>query len=265
MTRVLEAGEVKLAYDSYGSGPPLLLLHGAEGSHRMFEQIAPFLASHFTVLAYDQRDCGDTQNPERPSSLRDLAQDATSLLLGLGYAKAHVYGTSFGGRVAQALALWHPELVERLVLGSTWPLPHALVAFNPAAIKRIRELRNGLPATASALAEFFFPLAFLSSQPQMREIFKNTQPSTDRSRRRSQTVDDAPALDLSRLTAPTLLIAGELDRVVPYQVTLSMAKMLPNSEHVLLPGVGHAGALQAPEMIATHIRSFCGSQTPSQS
>ena len=55
----------------------------------------------------------------------------------------------------------------------------------------------------------------------------------------------------------TLVIAGELDRVVPARITQAMAATMPHAEMVLLPGVGHAGALQAPEAIAAHIRRFC--------
>src|SRR5215216_5721233 len=81
-----------------GSGPPLVLLHGAEGSHRMFDTLVPHLAAHFDVIAYDQRDCGETENPPTESTLADLADDVRSLLRVLGFDSAHVYGTSFGGR-----------------------------------------------------------------------------------------------------------------------------------------------------------------------
>ena len=257
MLSAVELGDLKVAYHLSGSGPPLLLMHGAEGSHRMFDQIVPLLTPHFTVIAYDQRDCGDTQNSNSPSSLADLATDAKSLLLALGFARAHVYGTSFGGRVAQSLALRHPEMIDRLVLGSTWPLSHSLDEFNGVAVKEIQALRSRLPETAGTLAEYFFPLPFLVSHPHLREIFKNAQPDSDRSKRRFRTVNDSPSLDPGRLEAPTLLIAGELDRVVPYHVTLGMAELIPKSESVLLPGVGHAGAFQAAEHIANHIRRFC--------
>jgi pimeloyl-ACP methyl ester carboxylesterase len=257
MVSFCRVNEIKVAYTLSGNGPPLLLMHGAEGSHRMFDQIIPPLAEHFTVIAYDQRDCGDTENPETSASLFDLAHDAEALLRALGYRKANVYGTSFGGRVAQVFALCHPESVDRLVLGSTWPLPHALDELNGDAVNEIATLRGRLPASAEALAEYFFPASFLNVQPHLKDIFKSARPESERSQRRFRAVGDCPALDLGDVVAPTLLIAGELDRVVPAQLTTGMATLIKDSEAIVLDGVGHAGCLQAPEVIARRIRRFC--------
>ncbi len=123
MTDFVQAGEVRIAFDRAGRGPALVLMHGAEASRQMFAELVPHLARHFTVIAYDQRDCGDTQAPERASTLADLANDAYLFIKAMGFKRAHVFGSSFGGRVAQALALLYPKSVDRLVLASTWPLP----------------------------------------------------------------------------------------------------------------------------------------------
>jgi len=250
-------GGVRAACTVTGSGPPLVLMHGAEGSHRMFDALVPHLAPRFTVIAYDQRDCGESENPPVESTLADLADDARSLLSVLGHAHAHLYGTSFGGRVAQALAHRHPQAVERLVLGSTWPLPHALDALNPQGVAAIRNLRAALPESAEALAGYFFPASFLEARPDLKGIFRNAQPQTKRSQRRFRTVDDRPPLEAARLRVPTLVIAGALDRVVPPGVQAELASAIRGAQHVVLDGVGHAGALQAPERIAEHIARFC--------
>jgi 3-oxoadipate enol-lactonase len=248
---------VRLACTVTGGGPPVVLMHGAEGSHRMFDRVVPHLAAHFTTIAYDQRDCGESENPVAESSLADLADDALALLGALGHAKAHVYGSSFGGRVAQMLAHRHADAIDRLVLGSTWPLPLALEALNPEGVARIQALRANLPESAEALAELFLPKAFLDTRPELKQIFRNAQPQSERSLRRFRTVADHPPFEPSAIALPTLVLFGELDRVVPPHITEAMAKTMPNAEPVLLHGVGHAGALQAPETIAAHIRRFC--------
>jgi len=119
----MQAGELRIAFECQGDGPPLLLMHGAEASRQMFAELVPHLSKHFTVIGYDQRDCGETEGPEHASTLADLADDARQFIAALGLTRAHVFGSSFGGRVAQALALLHPGVVDHLVLGSTWPLP----------------------------------------------------------------------------------------------------------------------------------------------
>jgi len=178
----VQAGDVRIAYERAGVGPPLVLMHGAEANRQMFAALVPLLAPRFTVIAYDQRDCGDTEAPERAATLVDLAGDAQRLIKALGYKRAHVFGSSFGGRVAQALALLHPQSVDRLVLASTWPLPRPYEELCPDA-KRLAELRLGLPATAEELAGWFFPEAFLQQRPDLRRIFANARSQTPRSMR----------------------------------------------------------------------------------
>jgi len=255
MTSFLQAGEVRTAFDREGAGPLLLLMHGAEASRSMFAALTPHLARHFTVVAYDQRDCGDTEGPEAASTLADLAHDARHLVEALGRGPAHVFGSSFGGRVAQALALLHPRSLDRLVLGSTWPLPQAYEAVCPDA-PRLAELRRQLPATAEELATWFFPEAFLLQRPELRRVFANARPASARSARRAATVQTPLDTNAADIAAPTLLVAGEFDRVVPPGVTQSMATHIRGAQTALLPGVGHATALQAPEQLASHIVRF---------
>lgn len=255
MTSFVQAGEVRIAFDREGDGPPLLLMHGAEASRQMFAALVPHLSKHFTVIAYDQRDCGETEEPEREATLADLANDAQQLIEAMGLRRAHVFGSSFGGRVAQALVLLHPRSVDHLVLGSTWPLPTHFAELCPDS-RRLGELRCGLPASAEELATWFFPQAFLNQRPELRRVFANARPESARSARRAATVQTTIERGVADIVAPTLVLAGELDRVVPPSVTLSMAERIRGADAVLMPGIGHVTAMQAPELLARHIVRF---------
>lgn len=257
MATPIELGECRTACTVTGSGPALLLMHGAEGNHHMFDVLVEQLAPHFTVIAYDQRDCGETENPPRQVSLLELAQDARALIAALGHEKVHVYGTSFGGRLAQALAHQSPQAIDKLVLGCTWALPDALVELNAPAVREIQALRSRLPDSAEALAEYFLPAAHLRAHPQLKGIFRSAQPHSERSGRRQQAVGECLPLRPADLRVPTLVLAGELDRVVPPHLALALAAAIPGARSLLLPGVGHAAAIQAPELIAAHLIEFC--------
>lgn len=256
MSQRLEVGPLRVACTQMGVGPPLLLLHGGEGGQPMFDAVMPLLARHFTVLAYDQRDCGETEGPATASGLRELAGDAADFLRAVGVERAHVYGTSFGGRVAQTLAIEHPDVVDRLVLGATWPLSFALADLSPN-IADILRLRAGLPETSGELAAYFLPDSFLETRPELRKLFRAATPATARAQRRAQAIDDNPPLDVSRIRASTLVLIGEVDRVVPPSVTLGLAQRLPRAQVVTLAGVGHAAVLQAPDEVAREVTRFC--------
>jgi 3-oxoadipate enol-lactonase len=256
MTEFVTSGLTRMAYQVRGQGPALLLIHGAEANRHSFDALTLHLSDRFTVIAYDQRDCGETQAPNQPATLTDLADDAHALVCELGFSRVHVFGSSFGGRVAQALSARHPERVDRLVLGSTWPLPHALKELNPQGMTRLQALRSGLPDTAQELAGLFFPEHFLQQHPELRHIFTDVQAGNARTLRRQAAVDSSSSIDWSLLTMPVLLLTGELDKIVPPPLTLGMAAQLLHAQKVVLPDIGHATALQAPDAVAAHLVRF---------
>jgi len=252
----VHADGARTAHDVAGDGPALLLIHGAEGSRRSFDRLVPLLADRFTVITYDQRDCGETQNAAAPADLARLAYDADELLAGLGHATAFVFGTSFGGRVAQATALLHPSRVARLILASTWALPASLRDLNGEVAIAMSRLRERLPQSAEQLAEYFFPPAFLEAHPSFRQHFAKAPPRSERSERRAAAVGDVSALSPRDIAVPTLLLAGAADRLVPSALTLGMKQDIAKSECVVLDGVGHVACTQAPQAVADHLRRF---------
>jgi 3-oxoadipate enol-lactonase len=116
------ANGLKLYYERSGSGPPLLFISGTGGDLRMKPNVfdGP-LSRSFDLLAYDQRGLGQTEKPDLPYSMADYADDAAALMADQGWDEALVVGVSFGGMVAQELALRHPGRVKRLVLACTSP------------------------------------------------------------------------------------------------------------------------------------------------
>jgi len=104
-----------------GSGPPLLLLHGAPQSHISWRLVAPELAKHYTVIATDLRGYGDSSAPEGGEnhenySKRVMAQDQVDVMRHFGFEKFPVIGHDRGGRVAHRMALDHPKTVTKLAV-----------------------------------------------------------------------------------------------------------------------------------------------------
>lgn len=253
-------GEVRSFHRRRGSGPLLLLIHGAEADHGMFDALVELLAPRFTVVAYDQRDSGRTTNGDAPYGLEALADDAADLIEAVGgspTARAHVYGTSFGGQIAQVLALRHPGRVGRLVLGSTWRVGRVIADFNAPVFADLMRLRAEPAANAPAIASYFLHDAYLAAHPEAMDIFRGTgRNDAQKQRRAAMMQSPPPAMDWAALQAPVLLMAGSADRLIPPEATFELAEHLRGAERVLLEGVPHIGALAAPERVALAIRQF---------
>jgi haloacetate dehalogenase len=116
---VVETRETNIFLRSYGSGPPILLLHGFQQTHLMWRGVAPLLARKFTIVCadlrgYGQSDCPVSTPDHAPYGKRAMAQDMVTVMERLGFPRFAVAGHDRGGRVAYRMALDHPDRIERL-------------------------------------------------------------------------------------------------------------------------------------------------------
>ncbi|SFM92494.1 alpha/beta fold hydrolase [Variovorax sp. OV329] len=237
------------AYECVGEGPPILLMHGAEGNRHNFRDFSAELAPHATVVSYDQRGCGDTRYDGRPHTLEDLAADAAQLLDHLGIPAATTLGTSLGGRVAQAFAMFRPERVSQLMLCNTWPIDRQLVELNPEGLRKLRDLTDALPETAREVALMYYPAGYIDAHPVVVERVRARAAFAARVQRRALAVEshEDPA---NRIRAPVLLLSGELDEIVPTSIMRGMADTFTRARLIVMPGAGHSASIQLPQAMA---------------
>lgn len=240
--------DVDLYYETAGDGPPLLFVSGTGGDLRRGPTVLDsLLPRHFTVLAYDQRGLGRSGKPDEPYSMAGYAEDAAGLLDHVGWADCHVVGVSFGGMVAQELAIRHPGRVRRLVLactssggpgGASYPL-HEL-----AGLPVRERARRHLAVSDTRVDPATAPDA-LVDQVVERLTFAADEPGHDvgarrqlEARARHDTYDR-----LHRITAPTLVCGGRFDGIAAPANQESLAAAIPGAALRWFDG-GHLFLLQ---------------------
>ncbi len=244
----------RIWYERSGNGVPMLLITGFTISSAVFDPVLELYEGRFDCIRYDNRGSGRSGSPLRPTSMPELAHDAVRLLDALDVESAHVYGVSMGGMVAQELAIRHPERVRGLVLGATTP-------GGPRAVRPALSELAALGATAtSAMSEPGRPwLGAMLFSPE----FRRRRPERTREllghfaahRARPQgivghwwaSVYHDTVSRLGRIQAPTLVMHGERDAMAPVANARMLAERIPDAELALVPGAGHAYALERPK------------------
>jgi pimeloyl-ACP methyl ester carboxylesterase len=215
---------IKMYYEIYGQGKPLVLLHGGGSTiQTTFGRIIPPLAKHRQLIAIELQAHGRTQDRETPSSFKQDADDVVTLLKNLSIAKTDVFGFSNGGQTTMQIAMTFPEMVDKIIVGSAF------------------YKRDGVPSAFWKRMEN----AKFSDMPQIfkDEFLKVNKDSTalhrmfTRDATRMKTFKDWPDKDLKSIKAPTLLIAGDHDLMSPEHL-VAMSHLISDSRLAILPG-GH--------------------------
>jgi pimeloyl-ACP methyl ester carboxylesterase len=246
---------IETFYADRGDGPAIVLIHGAEADHTMFDRLVPHLAARWRCIAYDQRDSGQTRNGPAEYLIEQLADDASGFIAALGLERAHVFGTSLGSVIAQQLAVRHPHRVDALVLSSAIRAGQVMPDFAPETATRLAGLRADPVANADAIARHFFPDAFLKDNPGVFATLRSAR-SEDQAGRRADLLRRRYSLDISTITRPTLVLAGSDDWLIPPAHSLAIADEIAGAKRVALDGVGHVGSVQSPAQTADILAAF---------
>ncbi len=243
---------IDLYYERAGDGPPLLFISGTGGDLRVKPNVfdGP-LAKAFDLLAYDQRGLGRSAKPDTDYTMADYGDDAAALLDSIGWKSARVIGVSFGGMVAQELALRHPDKVERLVLACTSPGGAGGASYPFHEIQHLK---------GEDRAKFLMPVsdtrrdaAWAAANPQTYAQFVAMgsvdphagEPGREMGARRQ--IEARAAHDtwdrLGDIACPTLIAAGRFDGIALPAAQERMAGRIPGASLQFFDG-GHLFMIQ---------------------
>jgi 3-oxoadipate enol-lactonase len=255
-----EANGVQLYYELHGpeDADVLVLSNGVLMSTASWAFQTPVLSQHYRLLLYDCRGMWQSDHPPGPYSMELHADDLAALLDALGIDRAHIGGTSYGAEVSMAFALKYPEQTQSLLV--------------TAAVSQLDPLLKGQAdiwiAAARArdpelLYQVVYPLTFSEGW-----IAAN-KPALDLARERYEALDFHALLelflcfsrldltaDLHKITAPTLVVTGELDALKPRKYADLIAREIAGAEFAVIPDAGHAAMWERADVFNTLILGF---------
>jgi 3-oxoadipate enol-lactonase len=257
---------VNLRYDIRGKGEPLALIMGFSGSGRTWGE--PFLQEierRFSLVVIDNRGTGESDKPDAPITLAELAADAAAVLDHAGIGRSHVMGISMGGMIAQEYALSFGQRVRGLVLGCTNCGMRKAVMGPPELINELmphpelsprEQARRALSACSSVgFVKSEAGRAFIEARLNEMEGYPVTPPHTFQ-----RQMDAIMAFDtfdrLRQITVPTLVITGTGDPLVPAENSEILRAGIPGAKLHQITGAGHLFFWEAPRESAAAASDF---------
>lgn len=241
--------DVAVLVEGPEDAPPVVLAHGIQADHRVWDGVAQRLVPRYRVIRYDLRGHGGSSAPPAPYTLEQLADDVPRLLDALGVRKAHLVGTSLGGMLAQQVGIRHGDRLLSLTIANTAAVQGAAKAWD----ERIAVARQSgiAPLIEPTLQRWFTP-GFLQQQPQeaarIRSIIEGT--SIEGFVGCAAAVRDLSQLEqLKAIRVPTLVIVGSEDKGTPPELGRQIADAIPGAQLAVLPAA-HQAAVEVPQAFA---------------
>jgi 3-oxoadipate enol-lactonase len=251
----------RIHYEMHGSGEPVLLVMGLGSNAYGWSRTLPWLSERYQAIAFDNRGTGRSDVPEGAYTIAQMADDAAAVLSATGHETAHVAGASLGGMIAQRFALTYPEKLRSLILVCT--TPGGAHAARPTDEVTAALVEGGEdPATVYRRnAWFLYGEDTRAHHPERIEGDLEhrsripTRPAGYFGQLQAAMAHDT-WVELPAIAAPTLVLHGEADLLVPTANGRLLGERIPGAELVLVPGAGHMLQADAGEAVREAILGF---------
>ena len=257
---------IRICYETQGSGDPILLVRGL--GTQLIDWPDSFIQSltsaGLEVIIFDNRDAGLSSKVPESYALLDMVDDLVGLLDHLEIRRAHLFGISLGGIIVQRTAIHYPERVKCLFSVMSTSGAQGLPLPDEEIVRRLFSTPQDLDSAIEAEIDFrkLTPSpAYLESDEQIREaVERSHRRSFDPEARARQAAagrgDVGRDALLAKIEAPTLVIHGDADLLIPHQHGEDTARRIPEAEFLLLEGVAHAVPAGAAELYCNAVTDF---------
>lgn len=260
-----DSGGLKIYYEVVGQGDPLVLIQGY-GQHLLHWGTLPeeLAKIQYQVILIDNRGTGRSEKPTAPFTIADMADDVVKVLDALSIKRASVLGISMGGMIAQEFALNHADRLLNLILGCTFCGGSHAIAPDEGAMKLFDfEYMKSLSPEQRAKEVFGFLCSdeYIESHPEaFKYYYKVTadyEPPTYIFQRQGEAVAGFDTWErLPQIKAPTMIISGTSDRVIPFKNSEILEERIPGAELVLLQDKRHFFFLEAADSARIFVNGF---------
>jgi len=238
----VECDGARIWYATYGSGPPVILLHGGLGhSGNWGYQVPALVRSGYRAVVIDSRGHGRSTRDTRPFTYEQLASDVSAVMDALQLEKAGLVGWSDGACTALILASKAPTRVAGVFFFAC--------NMDPSGTKQITEFT---PILRRCIGRHSQDYKRLSATPDQFDEF------SDAVGLMQKTQPNYSAHDLAQISVPVVIVQSEHDEFIKREHADYLARSIPNAEFIDLPGVSHFAPLQRPEQFNTVMLAFLG-------
>ena len=243
----IDVNDIKIYYETYGEGEPLLLLHGNGGSIENFVYQIPELSKHFKVIAVDSRAQGRTTDSDSEITYALMASDMSELIDRLGLGKVNIVGWSDGGNIGLELAWAHPEKVLKVVtFGANYTFENFMAPPDSCVMdpedpitRNIPEMMKRAATSGQRLSPDTLRIPLIRTK--LEALVTNYPNFTSE--------------QLRTINVPFLVIAGDHD-LINLDQTVSLFTNLPKAELFIVPHASHLGPVENPELINGEVIRF---------
>ncbi|MBV8159439.1 MAG: alpha/beta fold hydrolase [Acidimicrobiia bacterium] len=265
-----DSAGVKIHYQDGGRGSPLLVLNGWTASGLIWPEgwVRALEADH-RVLRVCNRGTGWSDPVRDPFTMADMVADALAVLDAAGVGRAHIFGLSMGGMIAQQLAVSHPERVDRLVLCATAPPPPDFVTADPAVFSRLFTPPPGATSADEIVGAVWSSIVGPGFQERGKDVLDRlvagavARPTPLEVIMLQMQAIASRTGDPADIAGPTLVIHGAADPLLPVANGRRLGQVIPGAHYVELAGVGHLVPWEEPAATGLAMKDFlASSETP---
>jgi pimeloyl-ACP methyl ester carboxylesterase len=261
MGKHVEADGLQIWAEQVGSGPDVLLIAGLGDTVESWQFQLDGLADRYRLTAFDNRGAGRTAMPDGPVTVEAMADDAAGVLRALDIPSAHVAGFSGGSKIAQELAIRHPDVVRSLVLQSTWPVPDPYLRAWGQFVGWLAEVA---PSERAFLEGFFLWIYTARAHNEgvvdqfIEEVlaFPHKQSPEDLQRSLDAFLKHDTTDRLPKIAAPTLVLAGGRDPTSRPELCRAVADLIPNARYEVLVDESHQPFQEIPDEWNSRVDAF---------